>query len=88
MFMLFVTMLTCMVLSSDWFARIILGEQLDGNAHSSFGDYLFRQFAANWLSYFGVYRICIVMATFHLVLLLLTIRTPNSECMRGRIHHG
>lgn len=90
--LMLLSVMCCMVLSSDWIVSKVLIKQVeladdDDDIVLGLNKYWWR-WARRWVSYFGVYRICSVMATFHAVLALFTLGAGNSESLRGRIHHG
>ncbi|CAH8582251.1 unnamed protein product [Schistosoma curassoni] len=40
------------------------------------------------IGYIGVYRICLSLFTFHILMTLLTIAVSSSQTFRGKIHNG
>ncbi|RTG87533.1 uncharacterized protein DC041_0007412 [Schistosoma bovis] len=40
------------------------------------------------IGYIGVYRICLSLFTFHILMTFLTIAVSSSQTFRGKIHNG
>ena len=52
------------------------------------GRFQTRDECIRFVGFLAVYRFCVPLAIFHLIFMLLTVRSSDSQSWRGKIHNG